>query len=148
SCPALIPRNGTTITQSTTALIRYGEYRRIRGAITTEKQSHDADSASASRSPPRSDDRLPPDPSATRATPPKPTAVASQNEGVSRSTPSTEETIAAKIGVVPMISETVVAVVSFSEYTNEIWLTSRKTAAIPISTSVRLPPTVSERSST
>ena len=53
-------------------------------------------------------------PSATSATPPNPTAVASQNRPVSRSSPRTDETIAAKICVLPRISATVVADPSFS----------------------------------
>jgi hypothetical protein len=43
------------------------------------------------------------------ATPPKPIAVAIQKRPLSRSRPRNEETIAAKIGVVPRISATVVA---------------------------------------
>ena len=76
--------------------------------------AHEIASAIASRSPPRSADRSPPDPSATSATPAKPTAVAIQNRAVSRSSPTIDATIAAKIGVVPRISATVVAELSFS----------------------------------
>src|SRR5512133_3370137 len=117
------------------------------GAIVTEYAAHDIASTIASRSPPRSADRSPPEPRATSATPAQPIAVATQNRPLSRSRPTTDDMIAAKIGVIPRISATVVAEPSFSAYTNENWLTSRKADAAAISARLRRPPTLNERSS-
>ena len=54
-------------------------------------------------------------PSATSATPAIEIPAAAQKRVVSRSSPASDENAAAKIGVVPRTSETVVAVASFSE---------------------------------
>ena len=50
----------------------------------------------------------------------------------------------AMIGIVPMSSETVVAVVYSSAYTKQIWLTKSATTAIPTWPRLRRPPMRSE----
>src|SRR5207244_8578419 len=107
--------SSVVIGSSTRPLMRYGEYRRISGVRHTEYAAQEAESPSASSSPPRSADSLPPEPRATSATPPNDASVASQKRRLSRSRPTAEASAAAKIGVVPMISETVVALASLSE---------------------------------
>src|SRR5262249_30245771 len=106
--------SGSHMTSRTSALIRYGEYRRMSGAIVTEYTAQAAAIPRTSRSPPRSADRLAPDPTATSATPPNVTRAAIQNWSDSCSSPTADATRAVKMGVVPRISATVVAVVSFN----------------------------------
>jgi hypothetical protein len=72
--------------------------------------------------------------------------VASQKRRLNRSRPTAEANAAAKIGVVPMIRDTVVALASLSEYTKQIWFANRKRAAAEISAIARRPCTARERS--
>ena len=88
---------------------------RISGVTVTEYAAQVAASPTASRSPPRSAETLPPLPSATSETPPKVTAAAAQKRGEGRSRPTAAEINPVKIGVVPRISATVVALASLSE---------------------------------
>src|SRR5262245_45515386 len=120
--------SGTDAAASSTALSRNGEYRRIRGAIATEYPAQVSEPSTASPSPFRSADRLPPEPSATSATPAKETSAASQNRRLRCSTPLPRAKSAVKIGSVPNRSATVVAVVNFSAYTKLSWFTKRTIA--------------------
>src|SRR5262245_51938783 len=100
---------------STSALIRYGEYDRISGAIATVYAAHVAAVATPSASPFRLPDTPPDLPSAISATPANDTAAAIQKRPCTRSSPIAKAISAVKIGVAPRIS----AIVDAFEYSSE-----------------------------
>src|SRR5581483_4568163 len=114
---------------STMALIRNGEYRRMRGVIATEYIAQVRAVATA-RPSPKTCPENPPDPEATRATPTSETPVAIQKPRPIRSSPTTLATTPMKIGVVPRKSVTVAADVLSIEYTKHSWLAKIMAAAI------------------
>ena len=94
-----------------TALSLNGEYRRMSGPIATEYAAHVAEPSSASTSPFTFAERLPPDPTATSATPANEKPAASQKRSGRCSMPLPRAKSAVKIGSVPKRSATVAAVV-------------------------------------
>jgi hypothetical protein len=103
--------------------------------------------ASTSRSPFRFADSRPPEPAATRPTPPNEIAPASTNRRVSRSSRTAQAIRAVKIGSEPMISAAVDAVVVLSAYTNETWFSQMPSAAASRSRGMSRRRTESDRSS-
>src|SRR5581483_3049430 len=101
---------------------RKGECRRISGARTTEYPAQLTTFTSASASP-RTLLEKPPLPAATKPTPAKAAAAASQKRLESRSMPNAEAIRPVKIGSAPRISATVEAEVSCTEVTKHTWLT-------------------------
>src|SRR4051794_1679714 len=117
------------------------------GAIATEYADQLIESATASRSPFAFAETDPPEPSTTSATPANETPAASQKRGASCSRPSACAKSAVKIGVVPRISATVVAVVNLSAYTKQIWFTKIATTAAAMVRRDSRPPILSVPSS-
>src|SRR5437762_10689672 len=99
------------------------------GATTTEYAAQVAAVATASTSPATSPETPPPEPTATSAPPPNETTLAAQNNRESRSSPAARAIRAAKIGVEPRMSATVVAVVSLTAYMYASWFSQTPTAA-------------------
>src|SRR6266516_4915560 len=113
----------------TTALMREGEYVRMRGATTTEYAAQVAAVHSPRTIPRRLVESSLLEPTATRPTPRNETAAATQNRFDGRSVPRTSPKSAAKMGMAPSTSPMVEAVVVFSAKTNESWLSQSMTAA-------------------
>src|SRR5918911_2281047 len=99
------------------------------GATITEYAAHVAAVATASTSPATSAETPPPDPTATSATPANETRLATQKMRERRSSPAARAMSAAKIGVEPRMSATVVAVVSLTAYMYVSWFSQTPTPA-------------------
>src|SRR6266550_4597153 len=102
------------------------------GAITTEYPAHEIVVPTASASPPTLLEK-PPLPAATKPTPMKAAAAATQKPVDRRSIPKSEAIRPVKIGSAPRISATVDADVSCTEITKQSWL--RKMSRPPSATS-------------